>query len=62
MRFFLITLSNGVSVENDGVWLTSSNQGLREESKRISNPNNSKHYSIPSLLCYYDLYKCDNSP
>lgn len=62
MRFLLIILSKGVSVENEGVWLTSSNQGLSEESKRISNPNNSKHYSMPSLLCYYDLYRWDNSP
>lgn len=54
-------LSNGVSVENEGVWLTSSNQGLRFESNRISKPNNSKHYSIPSALCYYDLYKCAKS-
>ena len=50
-----------MSVENDGVWLTSSNHGLRLESKRISNPNNSKHCSIPSTLCYYDLYKCAKS-
>lgn len=57
IKFFLIILSKGVSVENEGVWLTSSNHGLRLESKRISKPNNSKHYSIPSTLCYCDLYK-----
>lgn len=41
-----------MSVENDGVWLTSKSHGLRLESNKISKPNNSKHYSIPSILCY----------
>lgn len=62
IRFLFIALSNGVSVEKDGVWLTSNNHGLRLESNKISKPNSSKHYSIPSALCYWERYRCVKSP
>lgn len=38
IRFFLILRSRGVSVVNEGVWLTSSSQGFESLSRKMSKP------------------------
>jgi hypothetical protein len=43
MRFFLILKSRGLSVEKDGLWLTSRIQGFRLWSNMMSKPSTSKH-------------------
>ena len=49
IRFFLMRLSNGVSVVKLGVWLTSNNIGYNFSFIKMSIPSISKHILLAKL-------------